>query len=115
MVNPNRGEIWWADWGEPRGSGPGYRRPVLIVQADRFNRSNLATVIILSLTSNRKYEDLPGNLFLPKEQSKLAKDSVINVTQLTAINKAWLEEFAAELPRSMMSEIDRSLSLVLGL
>ena len=115
MVNPNRGEIWWADLGEPRGAGPGYRRPVLIVQDDRFNRSNLATVIILSLTSNRKYEDLPGNLFLPKEQSLLAKDSVINVTQLTAIDKAWLEEFVTELSRHMMSEIDRSLSLVLGL
>lgn len=115
MVNPNRGEIWWADLGEPRGSGPGYRRPVLIVQDDRFNRSNLATVIILSLTSNRKFESLPGNLFLTKEQSGLAKDSVINVTQLTAIDKAWLEELVTELPRHMMSEIDRSLSLVLGL
>lgn len=115
MVNPNRGEIWWADLGEPRGSGPEYRRPVLIVQDDRFNRSKLATVIILSLTSNRKYEDLPGNFFLPKEQSGLAKDSVLNVTQLTAIDKAWLEEFVTELSGSMISEIDRSLSLVLGL
>jgi len=93
----------------------GYRRPVLIVQDDHFNRSNITTVIILSLTSNRKYEALPGNLFLPKEQSGLAKDSVINVTQLTAINKAWLEELVTELPRHMMSEIDRRLSLVLGL
>lgn len=115
MVTPFRGEIWWADLGEPRGSGPGYRRPVLIVQDDRFNRSNLATVIILSLTSNRKYEELPGNLFLPKEQSGLAKDSVINATQITAIDKTWLEEFVAELPRHLMVEIDRRLSLVLGL
>ncbi len=115
MVSPNRGEIWWADLGEPRGSEPGYRRPVLIVQDDRFNRSNLATVIILSLTSNRRYQNLPGNIFLPKEQSGLAKDSVINATQLTTIDRTWLEEFVAELPRHLMVEIDRNLSLVLGL
>lgn len=82
---------------------------------DRFNHSNLATVIILPLTSNRKFESLPGNVFLPKEQSGLAKDSVINVTQLAAIDKAWIEELVTELPRHIMSEIDRSLSLVLGL
>lgn len=115
MVTPFRGEIWWADLGEPRGSEPGYRRPVLIVQDDHFNRSNLATVIILSLTSNRKYENVPGNVFLPKEQSGLSKDSVVNATQLTAIDKAWLDEIVSELPRHLMDEIDRSLSLVLGL
>jgi len=115
MVKPNRGEIWWADLGEPRGSGPGYRRPVLIVQNDHFNQSNLATVIVLALTSNRRYESLPGNIFLPKEESGLGKDSVISVTQLTAIDKAWLEEFVTQLSQSMMSEVDRSLSLVLGL
>ncbi len=115
MVTPRRGEIWWADLGEPRGSGPGYRRPVLIVQDDHFNRSHLATVLILSLTSNLKYAELPGNLFLPKEQSGLAKDSVINATQLTAINKIWLEELVTQLPRQMMDEIDHSLRLVLDL
>lgn len=115
MVTPFRGEIWWADLGEPRGSEPGYRRPVLIVQDDHFNRSNLATVIVLSLTSNRKYETMPGNVSLPKEQSGLAKDSVVNVTQLTAIDKAWLDEIVSELPLHLMDEIDRSLSLVLGL
>lgn len=115
MVIPYRGQIWWADLGEPQGSGPGYRRPVLIVQDDHFNRSNLATVIVLSLTSNRKFEALPGNLFLPKEQSGLSKDSVVNATQLTAIDKAWLDEFVSELPYHLMSEIDRTLSLVLGL
>ena len=115
MVIPGRGEIWWADLGEPRGSGPGYRRPVLIVQEDHFNRSNLATVIVLSLTSNRAYGDVPGNVVLPMEQSGLSKDSVINATQLAAIDKTWLDEFIAELPQHLMSQVDRSLSLVLGL
>lgn len=115
MVTPRRGEIWWADLGEPRGSTPGYRRPVVIVQDDHFNRSNLATVIVLSLTSNRTYAEVPGNVFLPKEQSGLAKDSVVNVTQLSTINKAWLDERVAELPAYIIGDIDRSLSLVLGL
>jgi len=115
MVSPGRGEIWWADLGDPRGSGSGYRRPVLIVQDDHFNRSNLATVIILSLTSNRKYGDVPGNVFLPKEQAGLSKDSVINATQLTAIDKTWLDEFIVELPQHLMREVDLGLSLVLGL
>ena len=115
MVIPGRGEIWWADLGEPRSSGPGYRRPVLIVQEDHFNRSNLATVIVLSLTSNRAYGDVPGNIILPKEQSGLSKDSVINATQLTTIDKTWLDEFVVELPRHLLNEVDRSLSLVLGL
>jgi mRNA interferase MazF len=115
MVTPKRGEIWWADLGEPRGSTPGYRRPVVIVQGDHFNRSNLATVIVLSLTSNRNYAELPGNVFLPKEQSGLARDSIVNATQLITINKAWLEGRVAELPSYIMGDIDRNLSLVLGL
>jgi mRNA interferase MazF len=115
MVTPQRGEIWWADLGDPRGSEPGYRRPVLIVQDDRFNHSNLATVIILSLTSNLKFQGLPGNVFLPKDQSGLSKDSVIHVTQLTAIDKAWLDELVAQSPRVIMEKVERALSLVLGL
>lgn len=115
MVIPGRGEIWWADLGEPRASEAGYRRPVLIVQEDHFNRSNLATVIVLSLTSNRQFAEVPGNVFLPMEQAGLAKDSVINATQLTAIDKTWLDEFIAELPPHLMSQVDQSLRLVLGL
>ncbi len=115
MVSPKRGEIWWADLGDPRSSAPGYRHPVVIIQDDHFNRSNLATVIVLSLTSNRNYIELPGNIFLPKEQSGLAKDSVINVTQLITIDKAWLDGRVGELPMYIIRDIDRSLSLVLGL
>ena len=110
-----RGAIWWADLGEPLGSEPGYRRPVLIVQEDHFNQSNLATVIVLSLTSNLRYQNLPGNVLLPAEASGLAKDSVINVTQLTAIDKAWLEEYVADAPPSIMALTDYGLRLVLDL
>ena len=115
MVTPQRGEIWWADLGEPRGSGPGCRRPVLIVQADPFNRSNLATVIVLALTSNQKHAALPGNLYLPSEQTGLEKDSVVRVTQIAAVDKGWLDQYVARLPSHLMAQVDRSLSLVLGL
>ena len=115
MVDIQRGQIWWADLGEPQGSQPGYRRPVLIVQEAHFNQSRLATVIILSVTANLRYQDLPGNVYLSKRDSGLAKDSVINLTQIAAIDKAWLEEFVGVLPWSTMVQVDEGLRLVLGL
>ena len=110
-----RGAIWWADLGEPGGSEPGYRRPVLIVQEDHFNQSNLATVIVLSLTSNLRYQNMPGNVLLPRTKSGLAKDSIINVTQLVTIDKHWIEEYVADAPASVMVQVDQGLSLILGL
>lgn len=115
MVVPRRGEIWWAGLGEPHGSGAGYRRPVLIVQDDPFNRSNLLTVIVLPLTSNQKHAALPGNVFLPRDQTGLENDSVIRITQITAIDKSWLDEYAGRLPTHLMRQLDQSLRLVLGL
>ena len=115
MVDIQRGQIWWADLGEPQGSQPGYRSPVLIVQEDHFNQSRLATVIVLSLTSNLRYQDLPGNIYLSKQHSGLAKDSVINVTQIAALDKVWLDEFVGELPWSIMVQVDDGLRLILGL
>lgn len=110
-----RGQIWWAGLGEPRQSEPGYRRPVLIVQDDRFNQSNLATVIVLSLTSNLRYGNFPGNVVLSRAESRLAKESVANVTQLATIDKSWLDEYISDLPSSVMERIDHGLSLSLGL
>lgn len=115
MVIAGRGEVWWADLSEPLGSEPGCRRPVLIVQDDRFNRSNLATTIVLALTSNQKYAAAPGNVFMSKEVTGLLKDSVVNATQITTIDKAWLVERIARLPAHLMSEVEQSLNLVLGL
>lgn len=115
MVTPRRGEIWWADLGEPRGSEPGYLRPVLIVQNNSFNRSNLATVIVLALTTNQKHATMPGNILLPGEQTGLAKNSVLSITQLSAIDKAWLTERVGQLPAYVLSEVERSLKLLLDL
>ncbi|MCE7989533.1 MAG: type II toxin-antitoxin system PemK/MazF family toxin [Caldilinea sp. CFX5] len=112
---PRRGEIWWADLGELRGSAPGHRRPVLIVQEDHFNQSQLATVIVLSLTSNLRYAHFPGNVALSWVDSGLEKDSVINITQLTTVDKSWLDTYVADLPASIMLQVEAGLSLILGL
>lgn len=110
-----RGQIWWADLGDPQGSQPGYRRPVLIVQDAHFNQSRLATVIVLSLTSNLRYQEMPGNIFLSRQDSGLAKDSVINITQISTIDKTWLDEYVIELSWTIMSQVDEGLRLVFGL
>ncbi len=115
MVTVKRGEIWWADLGEPMGSEPSLRRPVLIVQDNQYNRSNIATVIVLSITSTTRLADLPGNILLSKKESGLSKESVINVTQIATIDKNWVENRVGSLPQSLMEEVDYGIGLVLGL
>lgn len=115
MVALQHGQIWWADLGDPQGSQPGYRRPILIIQDDHFNQSRLATVIVLSLTSNLRYQEMPGNIFLSRQDSGLAKDSVINITQISTIDKTWLDEYVSELSWTIMSQVDEGLRLVFGL
>ena len=88
---------------------------MLVVQEDHFNQSNLATVIVLSLTSNLRYQHFPSNVFLSKARSGLEKDSVINLTQLTTIDKSWLETHVSDLSASLMVQVEAGLRLVLGL
>lgn len=111
----HRGEVWWADLAEPRGSEPGFRRPVLILQADSFNRSRLQTVIGLVLTSNVRLLDAPGNVLVTASASGLPKDSVANATQLVTMDRDYLEERAGKLPAKVMARVDRGLRLVLDL
>lgn len=110
-----RGEIWWADLDDPAGSEPGYRRPVLIVQADGFNRSRLQTTIAVVLTSNLRLIDAPGNVLVPKRNSGLPKDSVANVSQLVTLDHDFLTERAGKLPARLLAAIDAGLKLVLAL
>jgi mRNA interferase MazF len=110
-----RGSICWADLGEPRGSKPARRRPVLVIQADPFNSSRLNTTIAAVITSNTALAAMPGNVFIPAALSGLPKDSVINVTALVTLDKADLEEPAGYAPASLMDEVDRGLRRVLGL
>jgi mRNA interferase MazF len=110
-----RGDVCWADLGDHIGSEPGYRRPVLVVQDDPFNASRLATVIVLSLTSNLTLRSVPGCVLLTKEETGLDRDSVVNATQIKTINRERLEAGVGRLDGSVMFLVDNSLRQVLGL
>ena len=110
-----RGCVCWADPGAMRGSKPAKRRPVLIVQADPYNTSRLATTVAAVITSNTALAALPGNVFLPAAASGLPRDSVVNVTALVTLDKADLTSQAQRVPASLMDEVDRGLRRVFGL
>lgn len=110
-----RGDVCWADLGEPKGSKPAKRRPVLVVQADPYNASRLNTTLVAVITSNTALAAMPGNVFLPAVASGLPRDSVLNITALATIDKADLDPPVGRLPSSLMTEIDRGLRRVLGL
>ena len=110
-----RGEVWWADLAEPRGSEPGYRRPLVIVQADAFNRSRIDTTIGVVLTSNLTLVEAPGNVLLPKRASGLPKDSVVNVSQVVTVDRESLTERAGKLPGDLLAAVDAGLRLALDL
>lgn len=111
----NRGEIWWADLPEPTGSAPGYRRPVLIIQSDNFNKTNLNTSIVASITTNLGLAEMRGNVFLKRHQSGLPKDSVVNITQLFTLDKSLLLEYVETISERKMEQVDNGLRLVLSL
>jgi mRNA interferase MazF len=110
-----RGDIWWADLDEPSGSEPGFRRPVLIVQSDAFNRSRLPTVIAVVLTSNIRLVDAPGNVLMPAKATGLPKDSVANVSQVITVDREFLTEKVSRLRGPLMKDLDNGLRLVLSL
>jgi mRNA interferase MazF len=110
-----RGEVWWADLGEPTGSEPGFSRPVLLVQADAFNRSRIQTTVAVVLSSNVRLLDAPGNVLVPKAASGLPKDSVANVSQIVTLDRDFLTERAGKVPSRVMAAIDAGLKLVLDL
>jgi mRNA interferase MazF len=109
-----QGDIWWADLGEPQGSAPGYRRPVLVVQGDALNRSRIATVVCAPLTSNLKWAAAPGNVLLSKSTTGLEKDSVANVSLLIAIDKQQLVDFAGRISRRQLERVLSGIDTVLG-
>ncbi|MGJ9404513.1 type II toxin-antitoxin system PemK/MazF family toxin [Arthrobacter sp. KK5.5] len=110
-----RAGIYWADLGQPEGSSPAKRRPVLVVQADTFNESSIRTVLAVAITSNTRLATMPGNVFLPAGDVGLPKDSVANVSQLVTLNRYELVERAGGVPSDLMMDVDRGLALVLGL
>jgi mRNA interferase MazF len=110
-----RGEIWWANLPEPTGSGPGYRRPVVIVQSNAFNQSRIATVIGAIITSNLRMKDAPGNIHLSRGTAGLSRESVVNISQLITFDKGFATGRVGRLPPDKQSELDAGLRLVLAL
>ncbi len=110
-----RGSIWWADLGEPHGSKPAKRRPVLIIQSASYNASRLNTTVAAVITSSTGLAAMPGNVFLPAAASGLPKDSVVNVTALVTLDKTDLDTEAGQLPGSLMNDVEQGLRRVLGL
>jgi mRNA interferase MazF len=110
-----RAEVWWADLDEPIGSEPGFRRPLLIVQGNAFNRSRLQTTIAVVLTSNLRLIEAPGNVLVPKPSSGLPKDSVANVSQVVTLDRDFLTERTGKVPARIMAAVDAGLKLVLAL
>ncbi|MDN5934141.1 MAG: type II toxin-antitoxin system PemK/MazF family toxin [Pseudonocardia sp.] len=110
-----RGEIWWVDFGSPRGSEPGYRRPAVIISSDRFNRTRLNTVLVAAVTSNVALADLPGNLALEPDTTGLDRPSVVNVTQVGTVDRRFLDTRIGALPRGRLAALDAGLRLVLRL
>lgn len=110
-----RGEIWWANLPNPVGSGPGYKRPVLVVQANAFNASRIATVIVATITSNLALASAPGNVRVAKSDSGLPQPCVVNVSQLITLDRAILSSKVRALPGVAMDKVDSGLKLVLAL
>ena len=109
----SQGEIWWADLLDPTGSGPGFRRPVVVVQGDSFNRSRIATVLCVPLTSNLKWANAPGNVLLETRLTGLTKDSAANVSQVIALDKSLLTERAGKLSPAKMDLVLAGIDVVL--
>jgi mRNA interferase MazF len=114
VVDIAQGDIWWADLPAPSGSGPGFRRPVIVVQADHLNRSRIATVVCVPLTSNLTWAEAPGNVLLSAKMLGLPKDSVANASQIIAIDRQFLTERCAKLPPRSLALVMSGIDVVLG-
>ena len=110
-----RGEIWWARLPTPRGSEPGYRRPVIVLQSDAFNRSKIRTVVAAVITSNIELANAPGNVSLTRKQSGLPRNSVVNVSQIVTIDKSYLAERVSRLAAKHVTAVDEGVRLALDL
>jgi mRNA interferase MazF len=109
-----QGDVVWVNFADPAGSEPGFRRPAIVVQGDAINRSALGTVICIPLTSNTRWAEAPGNILLTARSTGLAKDSVANVSQITAVDRTLLSDRVGKIPKSKLNAILAGLDIVLG-
>jgi len=110
----SQGEVWWVDLPEPSGSEPGFRRPAVVVQGDAFNRSRIATVVCVPLTSNLRWAEAPGNVLLTSKVTGLPKDSVVNVSQLVTLDKSSLTDRVGKLSKAKLELVLFGIDVVLG-
>ena len=110
----SQGEVWWADLAAPTGSGPGFRRPVVVVQSDALNRSRIATVVCVPLTGNLRWANAPGNVSLPARLTGLPKDSVANVSRIVTLDKNLLTDRVGKLPRPKLELLLAGIDVVFG-
>ena len=110
----SQGEVWWAKLPAPTGSGPGFRRPVVVVQGDALNRSRIATVVCVPLTSNLRWANAPGNVSLSPRLTGLPRDSVANVSQIVTLDRDLLTELVSKLTHAKLELILAGIDVVLG-
>ncbi len=108
-----QGEVYWADLGEPSGSGPGYLRPHVVIQNNVFNTSRISTVVVCAVTSNLARGQAPGNVTLRKGEANLPKPSVVNISQLYTVDKSALYDKIGILSERRMLEIIRGIQLLI--
>ena len=109
-----QGEVWWADLAEPRGSEPGFRRPIVVVQGDAFNQSKIATVVCVALTSKLKWSNAPGNVELSARETGLPKASVANVSQVITVDRAALDDYVGKLPKRKLNLVCVGINIMMG-
>jgi mRNA interferase MazF len=114
VVDISQGEVWWAELPDPVGSGPGFRRPVVIVQGNPLNRSRIATAVCVPLTSNTTWAAAPGSVLLPADVTGLPKDSVANASQIVALDRDLLVERTGRLPPKKLAQVMSGIDVVLG-
>ncbi|HEB86348.1 MAG TPA: type II toxin-antitoxin system PemK/MazF family toxin [Gammaproteobacteria bacterium] len=110
-----RGEIWWASLEDPKGSEPGFRRPVVVISSNDFNSSKIKTVLVAVITSNIRLSDAPGNFELSKKGSGLSRFSVVNISQLITIDKLFLTDKVGKLTNKQVELLNDGLKLVLSI
>ena len=111
----SRGDVWWVDFGVPRGSAPALRRPAVVLQSDAFNASRIATVVVVAVSSNVILAGAPGNVLLPAGCAALTQRSVVNVAQMATVDRAALVERVGKLPGDRMAQVEAGVRLVLGM
>ncbi len=109
-----QGEIWWADLPDPTGSGPGFRRPIVVVQSDALNRSAIGTVVCVPLTANLKWAPAPGNVLLSERATGLRYESVANASQIVSLDKRLLTDRVSKLPQRSLQLVLLGVGVILG-